>query len=495
MAKKKQKRVEERLRTNEEMLLDAYFAEFEGKCLLPKPEKKKMREDITRAISDLCEMGVPLTEALSRLSADNLGGFYSRSSAMWYSLDNAAKIYPISMKKGSMAVFRLSAYMKNDVVPSLLQMALSFTVRRFPSFATTLKKGFFWHYLNTSKTRYAVLEEKSVPCSPISVSRSNSHTFRVLYYKNRISVEFFHVLTDGMGGMEFLKTLISEYLRLLGKDIDLRGRGYSLKEAPSKEEFENGFEIVPNAKKASGFVDKRSVQMSGKMASARPARVIHLKMDTEKLLEVSKKYSATVTAYLLSVMFLAFKMSCEEMTGEASIQLPVNMRKYVPTRTLRNFSMYCGIRLPIESITTKEDMIPLIKKQMEEKTSFEEMQKMTTATKRLVGPLRLVPLFVKQPLVRLVYAFLGDRLFSTTFSNLGVQSLPPEMAEEIESLDFVLGPSDINGAMCTLITLGNKSTFTVTKSTVDPSFENEIFRILKEDGIDAAAEGSEIYGN
>ena len=38
--------------------------------------------------------------------------------------------------------------------------------------------------------------------------------FRVSYYKNRINLEVFHVLTDGMGGINFLRELTYQYLRL-----------------------------------------------------------------------------------------------------------------------------------------------------------------------------------------------------------------------------------------------------------------------------------------
>lgn len=37
--------------------------------------------------------------------------------------------------------------------------------------------------------------------------------FRVTYYKYRINLEVFHVLTDGMGGINFLKELTYQYLQ------------------------------------------------------------------------------------------------------------------------------------------------------------------------------------------------------------------------------------------------------------------------------------------
>ena len=53
-------------------------------------------------------------------------------------------------------------------------------------------------------------EENDIPCQCLKVSQSGSQSFRVLYYHTRISVEFFHVLTDASGGLEFLKSLVSK---------------------------------------------------------------------------------------------------------------------------------------------------------------------------------------------------------------------------------------------------------------------------------------------
>ena len=64
-------------------------------------------------------------------------------------------------------------------------------------------------------------------------------------------------------------------------------------------------------------------------------------MNSDDLKRTSKKYQATITSYLLALMFIAGKNATDKLNGEISIQVPVNMRKYYPSKTLRNFSMYC----------------------------------------------------------------------------------------------------------------------------------------------------------
>ena len=481
------------LPAEEALVLKDFFADFDCHCDLPWREKKKLREDFERAIMYYASKGMNLEHSLELLDTRNLGGFYARPPVLWFPLDDAAKIYPLSMMRGQMSVFRLSVYLKEPVVPELLQMALNFTIRRFPSFATTLKKGFFWHYLDTAKRRFPVKEESDIPCQPLKVSQSGSMAFRVLYWEKRISLEFFHVLTDATGAMAFLKVLTGEYLRLNGAEASPSPELWNINDLPSPEEFENAFARVKKRGAASGFVDKTALQMNGRLAEHRPCRILHFKMDASRLYEAAKSYGATVTVYLTALMFLAGRAATDELQGEQSIQIPVNMRKFYPSRTVRNFSLYCGIRLPVEKTEDMGWMIGEIQRQLELKSSREAMDSMLTATGRLVTMLKFVPLAVKQPAARLIYGFLGDKIFTTTLSNIGVVQVPDWMAEHIECMDFVLGTAISNRASCSLVTVNGTAVFTIAKLTADPSFEEKLYELLAADGVEVKAEGSVLY--
>ena len=473
--------------------LAEYWAQFASHCRLSSREKKTMREDIERAFLYYAKAGLDLDQALALLDTKFLGGFYARPPVLWFHLDDAAKIYPLSMERGRMAVFRLSVTLKEKVVPELLQMALTFTMKRFPSFATTLKKGVFWHYLDTTKRRFSVEQEKDIPCQPLKVSHSGSQSFRALYWENRISVEFFHVLTDGSGGLIFLKTLVAEYLRLRGVEIPPTDTLWDINAAFSPEELENAFAKVPVGKIASGFMDKAALQMTGKLSQHKPCRILHMKMDAEQLKKAAEKYQATVTQYLLGLMFLAEKGATDEWQGDANIQVPVNMRKFYPSKTVRNFSLYCGIRLPIGEITDLAGILPSIREQMGKKAAAEAMAEMLTATEKLVRMLKYIPLVVKEPVAKLVYGFLGDQIFSNTLSNLGVVELPRVMAEQIQDMDFVLGTAITNRVSCALLTVNQRAVLSVSKQTVDPSFEEQLYALLSAEGIDVQVEGSPLY--
>ena len=474
-------------------LLREYFDELNAHLSLARDEMIQFRRDFAAAIDLLLRLGCPLEEALNRLSPERLGGFYAWPATLWFRLDDAAKIYPLSMKHGQMSVFRLAAVMKEPVKPELLQIALHFTIQRFPGFATTVRKGFFWHYLDQTKRRYCIQPETDIPVRPLKIAASGSQSFRVLYYENRISVEFFHILTDATGGMCFLKTLLAEYLRLLGVGCPCGDGILDVTKPPLAGENENAFPAADRRGKGSGLTDRASLQMSGKLAPVRPCRILHFEMDAEKLREAAKSRNATVTAYLLGLLFLAGRRATEAMGGSFNIQVPVNMRKFYPSPTLRNFSMYCGIRLNLEQVTTLDDILPEIQRQLTEKASREAMTEMIHSSTRLVNSVRFVPLFIKAPIARLIYGFLGDKIFSNTLSNLGVVHLPPEMEGQVDHLEFLLGTPVSNRVGCALVTCGGKAVLTIAKQTADPSLEEALCRLLNEDAVQYTMKGSVLY--
>ena len=81
-------------------------------------------------------------------------------------------------------------------------------------FQKYIKAWTFWYYLEESDIKPIVREEYKIPCSLIYQRNNHKLLFEVTYYRNRINLEVFHVLTDGTGAMNFLKTLVSNYLTL-----------------------------------------------------------------------------------------------------------------------------------------------------------------------------------------------------------------------------------------------------------------------------------------
>ena len=476
----------------EQALVIPYLNDVRARMDLQMRFVDQLMDDHVQALRWYLDHGLTLADALKRLDPARLGDFYLRERTEWYPLDTAAKVYPLSMGLKRMMMFRMSFYLKKPVEPVILQMALNYTIRRFPYFATTIKCGLFWHYIDSAMRRYAARPETKAPCAPMRLNAITSPTFRVVWFGSRVSVEFFHVLTDGTGAAIFLRTLLREYLRLLGHDVPLGEGVFSTEEPPDPREWADDFPLADKHPSPEGFGDKTALQMRGMIALEQPCRVLHFNLSVEALRRKAKEKTVTITVLLLACLMLALRDSAEPHGGKRKlqVQMPVNMRKFYPSKTLRNFSMYCSIRLHPTEITGLDAILPKLTAQMNESTSKESLDRTMTLSRKLVRYLRFIPLIVKRPIAYLLYGRLSDGVFTTTFSNLGAITLPREMQPFVEKFDFVLGPPIRNRAVCSLCSYGDRAVLTVVKITTLPVFEDSLYNALNALGLAPYVEGT-----
>ena len=128
----------------------------------------------------------------------------------WRKLDNTAKIFSLDDKKNT-SMFRYSVLLKKNVDPSVLQKALNKTINDCPSYKMKMGAGLFWNYLELNEKNIIIQEENQIPCEHINLKKNNDYLFKVTYYKNKINLDVFHVLTDGVGASVLLKALIYNY--------------------------------------------------------------------------------------------------------------------------------------------------------------------------------------------------------------------------------------------------------------------------------------------
>ena len=258
----------------------------------------------------------------------------------WMSLDNAAKIFPAARRRNWSNVFRLSATLTEKIDPVALQTALDVTVRRFPSIAVRLKTGFFWYYLEEIPHAPQIIDEKPYPLSRMMFDDIRKCAFRVIHYENRIAVEFFHALTDGNGGLIFLKTLVSEYLyQKYGIKVPIGNGVFDRLEEPSKDEMEDSF-FKYAGKKAASRKDTTAFKLTGTREEDGFRTNTTFIMNATELSAKAKALGVTVTAYLTAAMILATldlqKTSKNKRKKKRPVKvlIPVNLRKIFPSRRI-----------------------------------------------------------------------------------------------------------------------------------------------------------------
>ncbi len=413
-------------------------------------------------------------------------------------LDNAAKIYPAARGRRSPSMFRLSMELTEIVDRNVLELALKNTLKRMPSFSQHLRRGFFWYHLEHRQEIPPISDEICNPCVYLNVKDNKGFQFRVSCYWKRIAVDFFHVLTDGTGGMSFLKTLVAEYISLKHEVKIPRGNGIlDCEEAPQNTEYEDSFLKYAKPMRVSRL-EEPAYHIKG---TREEYGVIHITTGIMPLSEIqakAKEYGATVNEFLTASLLLAIRSIQQRDKNPfrrkqpVKVCIPINLRRHFPSHTLRNFTSYANLGIaPKLGDYTLEETIALIRHGM----ALEASKKMLTAKfstnvaseRNLL--IKLTPLFLKDPLLKLYYLMIGDRYNSATLSNLGLINLPDEMAKYIERISFMLGAC-LNPVACACVSFGDKLCFNITRTIEEPLLEREFFTMLASMGIHVTLESN-----
>ena len=422
--------------------------------------------------------------------------FHSQKKT-WFKLDNAAKIFPGQSTDTWSNIFRFSVQLKEKVDPDLLTEALKRVLPRFPCFDVCIKKGFFWYYFEKNPNGCPdVAPDISNPCHRVKFNENKKYLFRVYYFDNKISVDFFHALTDGRGSSFFVCTLAAEYLRLRGYDIPCGDAVLDLNEEASEEELEDAFLKSAGSK---GKVERSGRRVYHYRGTKMPDHRVNITsgiMSLSALKALAKSKNATVTelieSVLLYTMYLKQKSENKAKQKEVSVQIPVDLRNMFPTHTLRNYSLTYIARLdPNLGDYTFDEVLNHVKTYLHHIHNEKYLRAMTTANLKLENSaLKYAPLIIKDLGIGLAFMITGEQTTSVLGSNLGLVKLPEEMQQYIERMYFMAGPGVLNGARCGAV--GYNDTFTLTFANIykESDIEREFFTQLVKMGLHVKVESN-----
>ena len=409
----------------------------------------------------------------------------------WYRLDTAALIFPAVRRRDWSNAFRVSASMKDDVDPDILQRAVNALRPRFPSYYVTLHKGAFWYYLEENEQQVSVQNDYAYPLTFMSGRELRHNCLRVLVYKNRIAAEFFHSLTDGRGGSIYLCNLIACYLEIKeGISIPCEGVIRDLRESPPPEELEDSF-LKNAAEVAAGRKEERSYRLHGSRDDRGFKTLTTGIIETKSLLDAAHNYGVTVTAFLAAVMAESIiAMQNEELPRKrqhpVKITIPVDLRRLYGSKTLRNFSLVLNLGVdPRFGDYTLEELCKNIYHQICANATPQNMAGMIAAN---VQPqqmvlLRLAPLFIKNIVMDAVYRSSGESGGSLNISNITNLPMPDIMMNYIDRMEFIIGPQRSYPNNCSVMSFGGKTYINMIRNIRQSELERRFFSRLVELGI------------
>lgn len=365
----------------------------------------------------------------------------------WNKLDNAALIFPAASKGADTQVFRISCELHDQVEPGILQRALDDTTGVFRFYQSVLKRGAFWYYLDHTDRMPVVHKENTQPCENL-YKHSRSLLFDVSYFGNRVNLEVYHVLSDGTGALQFLKTLIIKYLSYRHH-------------IPASQLFDASIIHMNDdsfRKYYTGSLDFRrkrlrsACRLHGPRYPEYRLKVITGVMGIQPLLDAAHKHHATLTVYLCACLMNAISESVSVRQKEKPVILavPVDLRQHFPSDSVRNFFsiLLTGYDYAKRS-GAFEDVIKKINADFHAGLAKENLSKwidVNSATQHNVAA-RVTPLVFKDLTLKAAYNYtmLKD---TAGFSNLGVISMPPEIAPYIRSFDVFSGTNKLQVCMC-----------------------------------------------
>ncbi|MHB8963795.1 MAG: hypothetical protein ACYC5K_11655 [Saccharofermentanales bacterium] len=411
------------------------------------------------------------------------------SEFYWYRLDNIAKVYPIVSSEKTNHVYRIAVNLAMEIDPVILQQAVVDCKPRFPSFYVKMRRGLFWYYYETNDKLPVIKPESSYICSSIEPHKNNGYFFTFFYFRNRISVEIFHSITDGKGAFELLKTVVMRYLQLLGFAVDTDGMVMTLDQKPSPEETEDSYLKNYNSAPIKKEKIRSAYHMTGTRFPQGGLGVLNGRVRTDELSRLAKSYNATISQFLTALLTHAIIQTGDIhkiSRNPVAIVIPIDMRRFYNSRTLRNFFLlFRTSTICRKSKPEFEEILEQIKQKFISELTPEKLQNtlnINVSHEKHVAA-NYFPLAIKWLIIKGVHVVSSRIATTSTMSNLGIIELPDSMKGFVKDfeINFALGDNFTHNLA--VVTFNGRTTIGFTRCVIETELERTFFSFLSAHGL------------
>ncbi len=418
----------------------------------------------------------------------------------WTKLDNTANLFPVIASESLTNVYRISAVLTEEIDPELLNESVEFVAGEFLNFRMRLRKGVFWYYFEENDHPLPkVTEENDFPTSYINKNKNNQYLFRVTYYGRRINLEVFHALSDGYGGLIFLKEIVYQYLRkkypeALSGEKDKISSGVFLDQEDS---YVKNFRSDGKQHKKT-YTSRRAVTLKGEYLQRGEVGVLHCYMPVDQLKKAAKGYSVTINQFLVGAFIYSVYRAYLEGKPSAkpiSCCVPVNLRPYYDSHTLKNFFvMVSAVFKPEKDDYSFEEVLPIVADSLKEQTTKENLEKILeyNVSNERNFILRMIPLTIKNIAIRQVYQASAHGTTSTV-TNIGNVDIREPYIPYIKNFSAMLAMSKGQNMKGAISSYQGILTITFTTVLADPSILKQFVQCMTDCDIEVAVETNGAY--
>ena len=388
----------------------------------------------------------------------------------WSRLDNAAKIFPSTSEKTDTRVFRFSCQLNEDIDGGILQTAVDKALIDFPGYHCVMKKGLFWYYLEQTDIKPVVCPEYKHPCAALYMGESDRLLFEVTYFRKRINLELYHVLTDGTGAMQFLKTIVYNYITLVHRE----DFGDTLPEfdvdSSAAEKADDSFrKYYQKQKMPHNETVKKAYRLKGMKNEDDLLGITEVCVSSKSVIDAAHRSGSTMTVFLTALLIDAVHstMSVADENLPVVIMVPVNLRNFFPSETAKNFfGMISVVYSYKERSGEFGDILEEVSRQFKEKLTKEQLSvRMNRLASLEHNPfVKIAPLPLKNFVLHTARR-IGVRGETIVISNVGKVIMPAEFDKYIDRFSVFASTLKLQLCVCSYrdrLTLNFSSAFVST---------------------------------
>lgn len=241
---------------------------------------------------------------------------------------NTDEFYAYGNLDEDWAFMNFEVVMKDEIDPCPLQEALNLAMERYPYFKTKLSVE--------KEPERLVLRWNPDPipvfiCDgfvPIDTSELNGHLIAVSRYGKILRIRMSHALSDGVGGKEFVRTLLIFYFRLRYESADPADIRMEIAALSTEKEYDNPFDYIRLPDYRYDLKYRHSFVFAENEVDDSSRKEIRFSIPQDVFLRFSKAQESSVAA-VASWLLMRSVFAVSNTEEPVSVAVPYDMRKHL----------------------------------------------------------------------------------------------------------------------------------------------------------------------
>lgn len=391
-------------------------------------------------------------------------------------LDDQAKVFSLSYNKKDTSIFRITTYLTNNIDEKYLTQAVERTLKTFKDFKVKLSKNIFWNCLEENDNKIPIHNKIDYQFKKINTKENNEYLLKVSYENKQLVIDFFHLLTDGIGAKLFMKELLYNYIRLIDHKLKPQEK--------IKVTSENAYTKNYTKEHNKAYIPPTSYQLKGKYIPNKNISFNDFYIDIEALKRLSQEKDCNLSTLIISfIVYSLYETNYKQYKGNKPINIciPINLRKYFESNTITNFVSHSMLSILPNNINSLDNIISLVQQEYTNKIDEQKIKDTFESNGKSINNkfLNFIPLFIKRPII-ILGSFFVKKQFTITYSNLGIFELNNDYEKYIERISFKLIPDWRERIRCGISSYNGELNISFGSNLIDTQLEKKLSELLDE---------------